>query len=74
VKAEGKVSIVRKPTDGSSGEETLPTPGPQIATSPVKKRRDESSYHLTEWFSLLFLAHEFYSFSDLSEVTFQGSL
>jgi hypothetical protein len=40
----------------------------------LKKGRDESSYHLTEWFSLLFLANEFYSFSDLSEVTFQGSL
>jgi len=40
----------------------------------LKKRRDESSYHLTEWFSLLFLANEFYSFSELNEVTFQGSL
>jgi len=34
-KAEGKVSIVRKPSDGSSAEETLPTQGPEIATSPV---------------------------------------
>lgn len=40
----------------------------------LKKRRDESSYHLTEWFSLLLLANELYSFSDLGEVTFQGSL
>jgi len=29
---------------------------------------------LPEWFSLLFLANELYSFSDLGEVTFQGSL
>ena len=35
VKAEGKVSIVRKPSDGSSAEETLLTQGPEIATSPV---------------------------------------
>jgi hypothetical protein len=34
VKAEGNVSIVRKPSDGLSAEETLPTQG-LIATSPV---------------------------------------
>jgi hypothetical protein len=35
VQAEGKVNIVRKPSSGSSAEETLPTQGPEIATSPV---------------------------------------
>jgi hypothetical protein len=35
VKAEGKVSMVRKPSDGSSAEETLLTQGPEIVPSPV---------------------------------------
>jgi WD40 repeat protein len=35
VKAPGKVSIVRKPSDGSGAEETLLTQGPEISASSV---------------------------------------
>ena len=52
MKAEGKVSIVHKPTDGSSGEETLPTPGPQIATSPVVDWSSDVRYLSYDRFSI----------------------
>jgi hypothetical protein len=35
VHAEGKISIVRKPSDGSGAEETLLTLGPEISYSPL---------------------------------------